>query len=84
MAAEQAEVLRPIWRFMRSPLAWLMLAAAGIGIASFLWPRQLALWDWLPWAIVLACPLMHIFGHKGHRRHQSRVPSESRHDDERH
>ncbi len=45
-----------------------------IGIAAFylLVEHRLhlaGLWRWLPMLILLACPLMHLFGHGGHGGH---------------
>jgi len=30
---------------------------------------------WLPWLIILACPLLHIFMHRGHGEHGDRSDS---------
>ncbi len=32
------------------------------------------LWGVLPFLLILACPLMHIFHHHGHRNHPSKAP----------
>jgi len=45
-----------------------------LGIAAFylLVEHRLhlaGLWSWLPMLILLACPLMHVFGHGGHGQH---------------
>lgn len=47
--------------------AWIgaALAASYVLIAH----RAHAL-EWLPFALLLACPLMHIFGHGGHGHHR--------------
>ena len=35
-------------------------------------------WQWLPFALLLACPLMHLFhAHGGHGRHHGARPSRS-------
>lgn len=50
-------------------------AAMGlIGVASyFLWieHRQHVV-EFLPYMLILACPLMHVFMHRGHTHHHSR------------
>ena len=33
-----------------------------------------ALAQWLPFFVLLACPLMHVFGHHGHRSRSHRKP----------
>ena len=54
------------WR-SRYGIGWLVLA----GIAAwFLWTEHRAhLFGALPWLVLLACPLMHLFGHGGHGGH---------------
>jgi hypothetical protein len=51
------------WR-SRYGVGWLVLA----GIAGwFLWTEHRAhLFGALPWLVLLACPLMHLFMHRGH------------------
>ncbi|WP_375177351.1 DUF2933 domain-containing protein [Marinobacter mobilis] len=51
-------------------LSWVVLG----GVALFLlwWGARTTFWNVLPWLLVLACPLMHIFMHSGgggHGRH---------------
>jgi hypothetical protein len=55
------------WR-SRYGIGWLVLA----GIAGwFLWTEHRAhLFGALPWLVLLACPLMHVFMHRGHHGHQ--------------
>lgn len=54
------------WR-SRYGIGWLVLA----GIAGwFLWTEHRAhLFGALPWLVLLACPLMHLFMHRGHHGH---------------
>jgi hypothetical protein len=56
----------PFWR-SRYGVGWLVLA----GIAGwFLWTEHRAhLFGALPWLVLLACPLMHVFMHRGHHGH---------------
>lgn len=51
------------WR-SRAGFAWIVLAAVA---GWFLWAEHRAhLLGALPYLIILACPLMHIFMHRGH------------------
>ena len=54
------------WR-SRYGIGWLVLA----GVAAwFLWTEHRAhLFGALPWLVLLACPLMHVFMHRGHHGH---------------
>jgi len=49
---------------------WLLWSIGGIGLAYVLAAHRVHLFEWLPFLIVLACPLMHIFGHVGHHHEQ--------------
>jgi len=54
------------WR-SRYGLGWLVLAAIA---GWFLWTEHRAhLFGALPWLVLLACPLMHVFMHRGHHGH---------------
>ncbi len=56
----------PFWR-SRFGLGCLVLAAVA---AWFLLTEHRAhLFGALPWLILLVCPLMHVFMHRGHHRH---------------
>ena len=62
------------------------LAFAGfIAIAGFfLFTEHRAhLFGVLPFLFLLACPLLHMFGHGGHGRHSGHGAPETGHDDER-
>lgn len=55
--------------FWRSRYAIGMLVFGAIA-GYFLWTEHRAhLQQWWPYALLLACPLMHIFMHKGHGGH---------------
>lgn len=57
------------WR-SRYGIGWLVLAAIA---AWFLWTEHRAhLFGALPWLVLLACPLMHVFMHRGHHGHHGR------------
>ena len=54
------------WR-SRYGIGWLVLAAIA---AWFLWTEHRAhLFGALPWLVLLACQLMHVFMHRGHHGH---------------
>ena len=44
------------------------------------------LWEWLPYAVLLLCPLMHLFMHGGHSHggHRGRVDEAEKPDRDRH
>ncbi len=47
-----------------------LLVAAAILAGYFLWTgHRLHLIQWGPYALLLACPLMHLFMHRGHGGH---------------
>ena len=57
------------WR-SRLGIGWLVLAAVA---AWFLWAEHRAhLLGALPYVLLLACPLMHVFMHRGHGGHGPR------------
>ncbi|ANY63010.1 DUF2933 domain-containing protein [Comamonas aquatica] len=59
------------WR-SRYTLGMLVL---GIVAGYFLWTEHRAhLQLWWPYALLLACPLMHVFMHKGHGGHGNQSP----------
>ena len=65
------------WR-SRFGLGWLVLAAVA---GWFLWTEHRAhLLGALPWLVLLACPLMHVFMHRGHHggHHTGRDATEGR------
>ena len=56
-----------------STLRWrakfMFLAFALIGGFFLLAEHRAHVLPWLPWLLLAACPLMHLFMHHGHRRH---------------
>jgi hypothetical protein len=60
-----------VWR-SRFGIGWIVLA----GIAGwFLWTEHRAhLFAYWPFAVLLACPLMHLFMHHGHHEHHGNHP----------
>ena len=60
---------QPTPSFWRSRYGIGGLVLAGIA-AWFLWTEHRAhLFGALPWLVLLACPLMHVFMHRGHHGH---------------
>ena len=51
---------------------WALLAFASIGAFFLLAEHRAHVVPWLPWLILAACPLMHLFMHGGHGAHRSR------------
>ena len=59
----------PFWR-SRYGLGWLALAA--VAGWFLLIEHRAHLFGVLPWLLLLACPLMHVFMHRGHHGHHGR------------
>ncbi len=59
----------------RVPRLWSGIALAGFVLVAgtFLWAEHEAhaktLLPYLPWLLLLACPLLHVFLHRGHGAH---------------
>lgn len=58
----------------KSTLVWLLILAAAAA-AVVTWTDARTQTFLLP-LLVLACPLMHLFMHRGHRRHQPNATAE--------
>lgn len=57
-------------RLIRTPLGWaLSLAVAALGVYVLVTHTGHVLGA-LPYLLLLACPLMHVFGHRGHGTHR--------------
>lgn len=58
--------------FLRSRQGWVLLGFLAVG-GFFLWVEHrahvIAGLSYLPYLLLLACPLLHIFMHGGHGRH---------------
>lgn len=57
--------------FLRSPLGIATILGLVVGLVLFLWTDRTAAVSWLPWLVVLACPLLHVFMHRVHNRDES-------------
>ena len=51
-------------------LSWVFYIIGGIGVGYFLWVHQAHVFQYLPFAFLLLCPLMHLFGGHGHHHHR--------------
>ena len=54
---------------LRSNAKWVLLGFLAIGAFFLLSEHRAHLLGWLPFLLLLACPLMHIFMHRGHGAH---------------
>jgi len=70
-------------RFWRSPSGIGLLVVALVGGFFLLTEHRAHLLGWLPFLLILACPLMHVFMHHGHRHggsHSGHDPSGGDHE----
>lgn len=54
---------KPFWK---TPLGWGFLGFAAIAAFFVVTEHTAHVFGVLPWLLILACPLMHIFMHRGH------------------
>ncbi len=61
--------------------SWLLYIIGGIGVGYFFWVHQAHVLQYLPFAFLLLCPLMHLFGHGHGHDHGGNRPEkeESKH-----
>lgn len=45
---------------------WVFLTFAAIALFFLVTEHRAHLYGWLPYLLIAACPLMHLFGHGGH------------------
>lgn len=66
---------------MEKPVYWLFWIFAGVGAYYLLTEHRAHLWDYLPFVLLMACPLMHMFGHRhgGHDQSRNDKPAEHKH-----
>lgn len=62
------KVKRSFWFSPMGLLAIALLIALG---GFLLLEHRLHVYEWLPILVLLACPLMHVFMHRGHHKHKS-------------
>lgn len=58
-------------------LNWIGYAIGAIGVGYFLRVHQAHILQYIPYALLLLCPLMHLFG--GHGKHCDHKKDESKH-----
>jgi len=54
---------------LKSKTGLALLVFGAIAAFFLITEHQAHLWGWLPYLLLLACPLMHIFMHRGHGGH---------------
>lgn len=55
--------------FWKTPLGWAFLGFAAIAAFFLVTEHTAHVFGVLPWLLILACPLMHVFMHRGHGGH---------------
>jgi len=50
-------------------LRWVIWTAGAVALAYLIVEHRPHLLGWVPYLIILACPLMHLFMHRGHGGH---------------
>ena len=70
---DDSETMRG-WVIRHKVATFLFLAIAAFYLLT---EHQAHLWGVLPWLIILACPLIHMFMHHGHGGHGSKPNDES-------
>lgn len=62
-------------------LRWAIWSLGAAAVGYLIIEHRPHLFGWLPYLIILTCPLMHFFMHRGHRHHGSpENPSGKSHD----
>lgn len=67
--------------FWKTPLGWGFIGFAAIAAFFLVTEHAAHVFGVLPWLLILACPLMHVFMHRGHghggHRHNRSEPRDS-------
>ena len=58
-------------------LNWIGYAIGAVGVGYFLWVHKAHVLQYIPYALLLLCPLMHLFG--GHAKHCDHKKDDSKH-----
>ena len=58
-------------------LIWIGYAVGAVGVGYFLWVHKAHVLQYIPYALLLLCPLMHLFG--GHGKHDDHKKDDSKH-----
>lgn len=74
------EPRKPFWK---TPLGWAFIGFAAIAAFFLITEHTAHTITFLPWLLLLACPLIHIFGHghgghDGHSQQDQSEPKESK------
>lgn len=69
--------------FWRSSTGLASLVAAGVGAFYLLAEHRAHVFGALPYLLLLACPLMHVFMHRGHHNGHGHRPPRSSDDEQR-
>ena len=56
---------------MRQASTWVLLAFLAIAAFFLLTEHRAHVWGVAPYLLLLACPLLHLFMHRGHGRHRA-------------
>ena len=72
---------KPAPGFWKSRMGLVMVGFLAIALFFLLTEHRAHVFGVLPWLLILACPLMHLFMHRGHRhggrhRHGSQKPDQ--------
>ena len=62
---------------MKSKTGLALLVFGAIAAFFLIIEHQAHLWGWLPYLLLLACPLMHLFMHGGHGGHRGHSDEQS-------
>jgi hypothetical protein len=74
--------MQSIWPRLKTPAGIFMVVAAAVGGYYLLTEHFTHVTQAIPYLILLACPLMHVFGHgHGHGGHGQHGQATSGHDD---
>lgn len=65
---------KSLWK---TPLGWAFLGFAAIAAYFLLTEHTAHVFGVLPWLLILACPLMHFFMHRGHGGHGGHGPGDA-------
>lgn len=61
--------LAPETKILKASAKWICLAFLGIALFFLISEHRAHLFGILPYVVLLACPFMHLFMHRGHGHH---------------
>lgn len=65
-APHENDTHRSIWR---TPTMWIFVAVGLVGLYYLVTAHTAHFWEYAPYALLLACPFLHFFGHGKHGGH---------------